>query len=281
MHFSSSWSRTITYTDADGVEGIPDFEHKAVKKKGSFSCPGGYYHYEGEIALRCKHGYGHQKWTNGDEYKGNYWFDQRNGFGVMKWRHGAIVYVGSFKEDQPWGDGLLVTSTQVFEGQFDRASKVRGTLLRLDLGEKYVGDFQLELMHGNGTYYYKEQNTVYRGSFANGKRDGRGTMNYANGNIYIGYWKENKWNGFGTLSWFNGDRYEGYFSEGLKSGYGALYFKNSETVERFEGVFREDKKLNGFMFKRDGSIIHQVFVDGVVLQRNDITDSFKTPTPGN
>lgn len=39
----------------------------------------------------------------------------------------------------------------------------------------------------------------YNGSFKDGKKDGNGTMIFANGNKYIGAWKEDKMHGVGIF----------------------------------------------------------------------------------
>ena len=116
----------------------------------------------------------------------------------------------------------------------------------------------------NGFHTYAYDNGIYRGNWINGKRHGKGTRKWKNGDIYFGDWINDKQHGKGTykwkmgniyvgdfvegkrtgkatLTWFNGDKYVGEFIEGEMNGYGEITFGNGD---KYVGNF-VDSKLSG------------------------------------
>jgi hypothetical protein len=60
--------------------------------------------------------------------------------------------------------------------------------------------------HGEGIIIYSSADGTdchYSGHWVEGKRQGKGQMNYMSGNIYKGEWKDNARNGYGIMSWIN------------------------------------------------------------------------------
>ena len=53
-------------------------------------------------------------------------------------------------------------------------------------------------MHGNGTFYYANENR-YEGSFKENKLSGHGTFYYANGDCYTGEYKNDMMHGRGEF----------------------------------------------------------------------------------
>lgn len=51
----------------------------------------------------------------------------------------------------------------------------------------------------------------YEGDFVDGRFEGEGTFHYANGNVYKGQWKANKRHGKGVMTWVDGASYVGMF----------------------------------------------------------------------
>lgn len=88
------------------------------------------------------------------------------------------------------------------------------------------------------------QEGIYTGSVSNTEdqnvklRQGRGTMNYKNGNIYIGEWSDDKKHGKGLFI-DNSDKtiYYGIFLEGFQDGIGILV---SEDQSIFIGTWKEN-----------------------------------------
>ena len=112
------------------------------------------------------------------------------------------------KSDGHSGSGSAVAARQ----SFSSTSMVTG--LR---GEKYEGDVNAE-----------------------GKRHGKGTLSWPNGNRYIGYWREGKMCGAGIFTYgVEGDRYDGEFNDDKKHGKGCYTFANGN---KYSGEFHNDKR---------------------------------------
>ena len=155
------------------------------------------------------------------------------------YKNGNIKYKGSLKNYFADGKGTYYSE------------KYNGTIL-------YEGNFKKGYASGNGIRHYYEGNKrtgLYKGSWIQSKRDGRGEMhNYTEGSIYIGLWTDDKRNGKGIFNltkdddyyigefkdnerygkgrgkihYSNGDYYEGEFYNGLNNGSGILYYKNGK-----------------------------------------------------
>jgi hypothetical protein len=68
---------------------------------------------------------------------------------------------------------VTCSSGEKLEGLFLNGLAINGTSI-LPNGDKYVGDFQSGLRHGNGTFYYLNGDR-YDGEFRNDKLNGQGT----------------------------------------------------------------------------------------------------------
>ena len=79
----------------------------------------------------------------------------------------------------------------------------------------------------------------YRGTFAYNKRDGEGTMMYADGQKYTGAWAEGARCGQGRMEYLNGDVYEGEWSHDVRHGQGTLYIADGDV---YQGDWCEDQK---------------------------------------
>lgn len=85
--------------------------------------------------------------------------------------------------------------------------------------KKTVVDFNLQ----------KEDN--YRGEIKDGKKNGKGKMIYANGDIYDGDWKNDKYEGKGKIIYSNGGFQEGNWKNGKLFGWGKSSFPNGPIYE--------------------------------------------------
>jgi hypothetical protein len=105
------------------------------------------------------------------------------------------------------GCGGTITATFV-----NGLANGQGTTVCAD-GDKYVGEFKDNKIHGLGTYYYQANNQFkgdkYVGEFKDGKLHGQGTLTKASGEKYVGEWKDNKRNGQGINLFADGRRFEG------------------------------------------------------------------------
>jgi hypothetical protein len=74
--------------------------------------------------------------------------------------------------------------------------------------------------HGQGRLETKAG--VYFGEFRDGRMEGQGVFEYANGNRYEGKFLDNKRHGKGTLLWARGEKYTGDFLAGLHLFFNAV-----------------------------------------------------------
>jgi hypothetical protein len=56
-------------------------------------------------------------------------------------------------------------------------------------GKKYVGQWQNDVPHGQGSIKYPD-GSEFVGQFENGRRNGEGEAKYADGTKYIGQWTD-------------------------------------------------------------------------------------------
>lgn len=78
----------------------------------------------------------------------------------------------------------------------------------------------------------------YKGGFQNGKKNGRGTYTWPNGDRYEGEWRNDSITGRGTFTWHNGDVYEGEWLNDMKHGYGKLTWADGDV---YEGLWDKDE----------------------------------------
>jgi len=149
-----------------------------------------------------------------------------NGKGVKQYtRKDSLVkegwkYDGNFKNGFEFGQGLLYDSN--------------GKLF-------YDGSWENGLFNGEGTL--TKPSEKYKGSFLNGKKEGKGSYNnLIDSNSYVGDFKNDKEHGFGTYISKDEFKYVGDFKNGHYDGKGKLYLDGKTLA--FEGTFK-DSKWNG------------------------------------
>jgi len=103
-------------------------------------------------------------------------------------------------------------------------------------GNRYIGDYKGNLMHGAGEFYWTNGN-IYRGEFKNGMRHGKGVLTYYNGSSYSGEWKNGYMEGSGVYTWSNGNQYTGDFLRGFREGKAAFVWGNGD---KYVGDFKKD-----------------------------------------
>ena len=80
-------------------------------------------------------------------------------------------------------------------------------------GDKYVGEFQNNVPHGQGTYTYS-YGDKYVGEFQNNGKHGQGTYTYLYGDKYAGEWQNDLRHGQGTLTFSDGYTITGTWANG-------------------------------------------------------------------
>ena len=170
-----------------------------------------------------------EKYENGDVYEGEEKDGIRHGIGRYYHTDGAI-YEGEWKDDLIHGIGRYYYPDGTAENVLCENGKIVGstkeTLPQSEIRIHSIGYDNDDLYHGN---------------MKDGKRNGRGTMHYADRRKYVGEWKDDKYHGYGVLTHKNRDQYEGYFVNDKYNGQGTYYYADGD---RYEGEFK-DNKYNG------------------------------------
>lgn len=81
--------------------------------------------------------------------------------------------------------------------------------------------------------YPTEPEEIYEGNYVDGKRNGKGTYFYKNGDRYEGDWRENEKHGLGTMIYEKDGEYFGRFENGRRHGEGVFTYKSQDTYSGF------------------------------------------------
>lgn len=109
----------------------------------------------------------------------------------------------------------------------------------------WQGDCRSGKTIGKGTLNWKWISSgkpltrLYIGTMKNGKYDGRGAIQYSNGDKYGGDWKDHKRDGEGIYIWSDGRKYEGSFRDHVLHGQGVLTYADGTS---YTGPFVNDKR---------------------------------------
>ena len=207
--------------------------------------------YQGQVRDNLPDGTGSCKYSNGNVYEGWWQNGKRNGIGVLKHQNGSIISEGKWKDDNYIGFNIGVSSVNESRENNGRnnSGSVHGVSNRNEVSN--VNNFQLP----NGANY--------TGAIKNGKREGKGMMNFVNGEQYEGDWKCDKREGKGVLKYIDGSKYEGDWKCDKREGKGVLKYNNGAS---YEGEFQNDMCYGkGILKYRDGSVYEGGF-------KNDMCD---------
>jgi hypothetical protein len=120
-------------------------------------------------------GYGQLYYPDTTIYKGNFLVGEFNGVGIIRWPN-EIVYEGEFVKSTIQGKGKIINSE----------------------GDSYIGQWDNNLLHGQGTYEWKRHKTKYIGEYKFGRKDGKGKYIFPDGEYYEGDWYNDKPHGNGV-----------------------------------------------------------------------------------
>lgn len=101
----------------------------------------------------------------------------------------------------------------------------------------YEGDIQDGKRHGRGTFVWDNGDT-YSGEWDNGRIHGLGTFQFQEIGQYQGSFIDGKRSGQGTFTWVDGDNYEGAWENDLMVGIGKYTFAIGDA---YEGEWAEGK----------------------------------------
>ncbi|MDC0983179.1 trypsin-like peptidase domain-containing protein [Amylibacter sp.] len=247
-------------TWADGEKYIGEWQNDKRNGQGNNTWANGEKHV-GLYKNDLRHGQGTYRYANGDTYEGGYKNDDRDGQGTYTYANGRKE-VGEFKNNALNGyatkyfangtidkqgifkdDEFLYAQTKTLpncpsSGYFHNCFG----LFKYDNGDKYVGEWQNDKSHGQGTYTWAD-GEKYVGEWQNDQKHGQGTYIYSTGNKYVGRYKNSKKHGQGTFTWANGDRYVGEYKNGMSNGQGTYTWGKGEWKgDKYVGKFKNDQR---------------------------------------
>jgi hypothetical protein len=175
-------------------------------------------------------------YENGDIYDGEFQNNMRNGNGKMIYSNGDI-YIGDWVNNKRQGhgkisfvfeDGDVVT----YEGNWNNDVHANVGIITETNGDVYTGQLNdQDNANGKGSMDF-ENGDKYRGKWKNNQMEGQGSMIYANGDKYIGNWINNEKSGKGTMLYANnGDKYKGDWQQDKINGKGIIAYSNGHSYE--------------------------------------------------
>ena len=118
----------------------------------------------------------------------------------------------------------------------DIIKRLKNISIKIDFYFEEFENKEQEIQYDNGKFI---------GKIINGKREGKGTMFYTNGNKYEGDWENNKKEGKGKIFMRNGNKYEGNWENNKEEGKGIFYYNNGN---KYEGDWKNGKFLKKGFF---------------------------------
>ena len=185
------------------------------------------------------------------------------GIGVIATpEHSAAHKPDSNLDAAPRSTSRKVTQQNSGETKDAGASGVRTTRFvqaKVYGPSSYTGELKDDKRNGQGTLTYADGSS-YIGTWKTDKRNGQGTLTFANGNTYTGEFKEDKFNGHGTLRWVDGATYTGEFKDGKYNGHGTSKYPDGHT---YTGAFTDNSRNGqGTATDKDGTTYTGAFKDG-------------------
>lgn len=147
-------------------------KEESVSGKQNFGFSDKNYEYFGDYQKGQKSGFGIQRWKDGAIYHGYFSNNKANHIGYFKHADGD-VYKGDFKDDRACGYGLYKHAN----------------------GASYEGMWSDDSQNGIGVEVWTDF-SEYKGEYVKGKKHGIGYYKWADGSSYEGEWFENSLHGF-------------------------------------------------------------------------------------
>ncbi len=205
--------------------------------------------YEGEVLeidnKFIANGDGTMKYTNGDNYTGEFKNNQRHGEGLMTYENGNI-YEGNFKLNQRDGFGKMIEDRDVYTGMWKDDKKNGKGKMKYTNGKIYDGDWKENLKDGIGTMSYlgTEGKVIYEGEWRDDKRNGNGKITLSGNPLSNAVNYNNEYKG----NWIDDELYVN-INKNSKEGKGT--YINSDNVV-FDGIWSDNLLVKGDQIDDEG-----------------------------
>ena len=222
-----------------------------------------------DVVLRVNN----MKFTNGASYSGAIKdvFDSRpHGHGIYFYPDhlnksvGNHYYRGNFNNSKFHGHGEYVSKQYTYKGEF-KNQKFHGKGEYSRDGYSYKGDFKNDLPHGNGEEIFLKKDSIFIGTFKNGKKHGyvveksyknkkvifkgqykngqilKGIFDFQDGGIYEGNFRNSAMHGKGILKETKGKKagevYEGTWKDGYMEG---IFIVKNKKGKKTKKLYKKD-----------------------------------------
>lgn len=191
-------------------------------------------------------------------------------------------YEGYFVKGKFHGLGRLFTSQKyVIQGNWDKGDILNGKIFNYkkrtyegqlkhfepngygtEVAEDYTykGEFLDGKKHGKGKVEWKD-GTWYEGEFMQGKIEGTGKYHWLDSE-YTGEWKAGKMHGQGVYTWNDGRKYEGSLICGQREGFGVF----TEQGRKYSGYWKAGKEDGQGKLEENGEITEGIWKYGKLNQ---------------
>ena len=173
--------------------------------------------------------FGKMKYNNGEEYKGFWKNDLKDGEGEYNYNNGDY-YKGKFKNNLRNGNGILIYSSgKIYDGEWENNKKNgKGKITYKYTNEIFEGYFKNDKKEGEGIIKFNNEEEI-KINYKNNEINGESIYYYKNGDIFKGLIDKNYNPIEGIMKYNNGDEYEGKLDNKLfKQGEGKMKYKNGE-----------------------------------------------------
>lgn len=185
------------------------------------------------------------KFKTGNTFSGQIINGKISGDGKYQWKDGT-TYEGTFEKNEITGKGCFKwLDESIYEGDVKGGFRHgKGIYINNKEKYKYEGEWANGLRNGEGTLSYLDElkpNQVpsfYKGFWLNGLKHGYGEYQYKSGNLYQGNWEYNKKHGNGTMFWYwpntkkVKEKYVGQWKDDMQNGYGTHIWMEEKGESR-------------------------------------------------
>lgn len=202
------------------IQKIPEIEHRynpTIKATGPYREPNTGVTYYGQIKAGIADGWGKVVTRTGDYIEGFFEEGVLDGYCRQLTKQGRY-YEGGIRESRRHGKGYIVDAAHIrIECFWDRGVPTGPTKI---LDKNKVVLFEGESLNGQlsgDNCYYKDKvrKFEYRGSFSQGKINGKGKKWYGSGDVYEGEFVDGLEHGSGILTFADGSKFIGSFLNGV------------------------------------------------------------------
>ena len=144
-------------------------------------------------------------------------------------------------------------------------------------GSIYKGSWQDNQRSGKGTQIYNDK-TFYDGKWENNKRHGKGTEEDIYGNKYTGFWENNERNGNGIQEYSNGTSYNGEWKDNEYNGYG---IEEDKYGNKYTGEWKDNERngygiqIDKYGYNYNGEWKNNIFINGNITNISQSKKNYK------